>query len=74
MAVRHGLGIAFISRVAAIPGIESGRLVDVPVEGLRLERQLQVVRNASASTTPSEAALWDFVGQHREEIEQALGI
>jgi DNA-binding transcriptional LysR family regulator len=74
MAVEHGLGIAFISRVAAIRGIESGRLAVVPVEGLHLERQLYVVRNAAASTTPAETALWSFVADHREEIARALEV
>jgi DNA-binding transcriptional LysR family regulator len=74
MAVEHGLGIAFVSRVAAIRVIESGRVVVVPVEGLNLERLLHVVRNASSSTTPGEGALWWFVAEHREEIVRALEI
>jgi len=32
------------------------------------------VRNASASTTPAETALWSFVAEHREEIARALEI
>jgi DNA-binding transcriptional LysR family regulator len=73
MAVEHGLGIAFISRLAAMRGIESGRLVVVPVEGLHLERQLHVVRNVSTPTTPAKAALWGFVKESREEIARLLG-
>jgi DNA-binding transcriptional LysR family regulator len=73
MAVEHKLGIAFISRLAALRGIESGRLVVVPVEGLHLERQLHVVRNVARPTTPAEAALWDFVKEYREEIARLLG-
>jgi DNA-binding transcriptional LysR family regulator len=72
MAVEHGLGIAFISRLAAVGGIESGRLVEVPVEGLHLERQLHAVRSLRSSKTPAEAALWDFIKAHREEIAQTL--
>jgi DNA-binding transcriptional LysR family regulator len=74
MAVEHGLGIAFISRLAAARGIESGKLVEVLVEDLHLERELQVVRNAGRPKTPAEAALWDFVEGHREKIAQALEI
>jgi DNA-binding transcriptional LysR family regulator len=73
LAVEHGLGIAFISRLAAMHGIESGKLMVVPVEGLDLERQLHVVRNASSPTTPAEAALWGFVKECREEIARLLG-
>jgi DNA-binding transcriptional LysR family regulator len=74
MAVEHGLGIAFISRLAALRGIELGRLVVVPVEGLHLERRLYVVRNACSPKTPAEATLWDFVSEKREEIAQTLEI
>ncbi|MGD8997841.1 MAG: LysR family transcriptional regulator [Anaerolineae bacterium] len=74
LAVEHGLGIAFISRLAAMRGIESGRLVEVPVEGLRLERLLHVVRNARCPKAPAEAMLWGFVREHRGEIAQMLEI
>jgi DNA-binding transcriptional LysR family regulator len=72
LAVEHGLGIAFISRLAAVHGIRSGKLVEVPVDGLHLERQLYVVRNTSCPKTPAEAALWEFVGEHRETIAHLL--
>jgi len=73
MAVEHGLGIAFISRLAARHGLELGRLVEVPVEGLRLERPLYVVRNSRCAKTPAQARFWDFVRQHREKLAQTLG-
>ena len=72
LAVEHGLGIAFISKLAAMHGIRSGKLVGVPVAGLQLERQLHVVRNVSLSKTPAESALWDFIKEHREDIAQML--
>jgi DNA-binding transcriptional LysR family regulator len=72
MAVEHGLGIAFISRLAAGHGLESGRLVEVPVEGIVLDRPLYVARNVSAAKTPAEAELWDFVKEHRERIFHML--
>jgi len=72
MAVEHGLGIAFISRLAASRGLESGRLVEVPVEGMHLERPLYVVRNASVAKAPAELRLWDFVAAHRKRIFHIL--
>jgi DNA-binding transcriptional LysR family regulator len=72
MAAEHGLGIAFISRLAARHGLELGRLVEVPVEGLRLERPLYVVRNSRCAKTPAQARFWDFVKEHRERIAQTL--
>jgi DNA-binding transcriptional LysR family regulator len=72
MAVEHGLGIAFISRLAARHGLESGRVVEVPVEGVLLDRPLYVARNVSSAKTPPEAELWDFVREHRERIFHML--
>ncbi len=72
MAVEHGLGIAFISRLAARRGLESGRLAEVPVEGVNLERPLYVVRNTSAPKAPAELRLWDFVAAHRKRIFHML--
>jgi DNA-binding transcriptional LysR family regulator len=72
MAVEHGLGIAFISRLAASHGLESGRLAEVPVDGISLNRPLYVARNASSAKTPPEARLWDFVEEHRERLFHML--
>jgi DNA-binding transcriptional LysR family regulator len=72
MAVEHGLGIAFISRLAARHGLELGRLVEVPVEGLRLERQLYVVRNSRCAKTLAAIRFWDFVREQREKLAQTL--
>jgi DNA-binding transcriptional LysR family regulator len=72
MAVEHAVGIAFISRLAASRGLESGRLAEVPVEGMCLERSLFVARNASSAKTPPEDRLWNFVEEHRERIFHML--
>ena len=72
MAVEHGLGIAFISRLAAGHGLESGRLVEVAVDGILLDRPLYVARNASSAKTPPEVRLWDFVSEHRKRIFHML--
>jgi DNA-binding transcriptional LysR family regulator len=73
MAVEHGLGIAFISRLAARRGLELGRIVEVPVEGLSLERPLYVVRNSRCAKTTAQTQFWDFIQEHRERIVQTLG-
>ena len=73
-AVEHGLGIAFISRLAARHGLELGCLVKIPVEGLRLERPLYVVRNSRCARTSAQDRFWDFVREHREKIIQTLGV
>lgn len=74
VAVEHGLGVAFISHLAARHGLKSGCIVEVPVEGLRLERPLYVVRNRCCAKTTAEARLWDFIEQYRGEIAYTLDI
>jgi DNA-binding transcriptional LysR family regulator len=74
IAVEHELGMAFISRLAARHGLELGRLVEVPVEGLRLERPLYVVRNSRCAKTPAQIRFWDFVKEQREKLAQMLDV
>ena len=71
-AVEHGLGIAFISRLAARHGIELDRTVEIPVEGLSLERPLYVVRNSRSPKTPAQTRFWDFIRENRKRIVQTL--
>ena len=72
MAVEHGLGIAFISSLVTRHGLELGRLVEVPVEGLSLERPLYVVRNSRCAKTPAQIRFWDFVREQRDKLAQML--
>jgi DNA-binding transcriptional LysR family regulator len=72
IAVEQGLGIAFISRLAARHGLLSGRLVEVPVEGLHPERPLYMVRNTRCAKTLAQERLWDFFREHREIIVKTL--
>lgn len=74
MAVEHGLGLAFISRLAARHGLELGRLVEVPVEGLHLERPLYAVRSSCLTKTPAQNRFWDFVEECQEEIAHKLDV
>jgi DNA-binding transcriptional LysR family regulator len=73
IAVEHGLGIAFISRLAARHGIELDRIVEIPIEGLSLERPLYLVRNSRSAKTPAQTRFWDFIQENREKIVQTLG-
>jgi DNA-binding transcriptional LysR family regulator len=74
VAVEHGLGVAFISLLAARHGLKSGCIVEVPIEGLHLQRPLYVVRNHCCAKTTAEIRLWDFIEQYRGEIAYTLDI
>lgn len=67
MAVEEGIGVAFISRLAAARGIELGRIVEVEVEGMKLFRKIYLARNQRFPTTRAQSEFWDFV--HQPEVE-----
>lgn len=61
MAVEEGLGIAFISKLAAWRGLELGRIVEVEVVGLSLNRPLSMVRNLRLPMSRPQAEFWEFM-------------
>jgi DNA-binding transcriptional LysR family regulator len=69
MAVEEGIGVAFISRLAAARGIELGRIVEVEVQGMKLFRKIYLARNQRFPTTRAQSEFWDFV--HQPEVEMA---
>lgn len=60
MSVEAGIGIAFVSRMAAARGLALGRVVEVPVAGLDLTRAIYLVRHQRHTATPLQQAFWDF--------------
>ncbi len=60
MSVEAGVGVAFVSRFAAARGIALGRVVEVPVAGLELKRDICLVRHQRHTVTPLQQAFWDF--------------
>lgn len=72
MAVEEGIGVAFISRLAAARGIELGRAVEVKVEGMDLYRKIYLARNQRYPTTYAQSEFWDFV--HQPQVELASQI
>ncbi|GAB4570323.1 MAG: LysR family transcriptional regulator [Anaerolineae bacterium] len=54
MAVEHGLGVSFVSKLAALPRVALGRLAIVEIEGLELRNTVELVcsplRPASAAS------------------------
>jgi len=61
MAVEEGIGIAFVSRLAASRGLELGRVVEVEVEGMPLQRKIYMARNRRYPPTRAQAEFWAFV-------------
>lgn len=67
MAVEEGIGVAFISRLAARRGLELGNIVEISVEGLSLSRQIFIVRNRRLPLTKSQSEFWNFVNVGMKE-------
>jgi DNA-binding transcriptional LysR family regulator len=61
MAVEEGIGVAFISRLAAMRGLQLGKVVEVHVEGMELARSIYVVRNNSIPPTRAQVHFWEFL-------------
>jgi DNA-binding transcriptional LysR family regulator len=72
MAVEEGLGIAFISHLAAARGIALGRLVEVSVEGMALTRHLYMARNARQPQTRAQTEFWEFVKNSQTTLRQSV--
>jgi DNA-binding transcriptional LysR family regulator len=61
MAVEEGLGVAFVSRLAANRSLECGRVVEVKVQGMSLNRSIYLVRSRRYPATHSQSEFWAFV-------------
>ncbi len=71
MAVEEGLGIAFISRLAAARGIALGRIVEVAVEGMALTRNIYLARNRRQPLTRAQTKFWEYVNETKNETQMA---
>lgn len=61
VAVKEGIGVAFLSRRAAAQGIADGYVVEVPVEKLVMAQQLHMARRSDQTMSTVATAFWDFV-------------
>jgi DNA-binding transcriptional LysR family regulator len=61
VAVKEGIGVAFLSRRAAAQGVADGHIVEVPIEGLTMAQQLHMARRADQTLSTVATAFWDFV-------------
>ncbi len=59
MSVEAGIGMAFVSRMAAARGMLLGRVAEVPVQGLMLKRTIYIARHQRLAVTPLQRAFWD---------------
>lgn len=75
-AVRSGLGVTIISRLGVVEELGRGVLVEVPIEGIRLKRNLYVVYRRASPLTNLARTFLDYACQAANdtvrEIEEGL--
>ncbi|NDJ52911.1 MAG: hypothetical protein GYB68_07500, partial [Chloroflexi bacterium] len=60
MSVQEGIGLAFVSAMVALEGIQSGLLVPVQVEGVNPQQTLYLARHTGRPATTSQTAFWEY--------------
>ncbi len=65
--VRAGLGPTFLSRRAVAEDLEAGRLVEVKVPGLRLDREFLIATQRGRTRSPIAQAFLDFLTEQSAE-------
>lgn len=66
MAVAEGVGIAFVSRLAAVNDLELGKVVEVAVDGLCLSREIYLARNRRIPATRAQDLFWEYAQSARQ--------
>jgi DNA-binding transcriptional LysR family regulator len=69
-SVEAGIGLAFVSRIVASRCLQHGAVVEIPVQGLELRRQLFMIRHGRRAETRVQASFWDFC--HSDESRAFL--
>jgi LysR family transcriptional regulator, transcriptional activator of the cysJI operon len=72
MAVEEGIGIAFVSELAAARGLALGRVCKVEVEGLDLRRTIFLTRNVRQPLTRAQERFWTFVADRHTEFSDKI--
>jgi DNA-binding transcriptional LysR family regulator len=71
MAVEQGIGIAFISRLAAARCIDHGYIKKVGVEGMPLVRDIYLTRSKRTKPTRAQLEFWNFISSANIDVRQS---
>jgi len=74
MAVEQGIGVAFISRLAAARGLELGYIAQVEVEGMELTRDIFLTRCKRTPATRAQIEFWNFVNLAQIDVANSIPI
>lgn len=69
LAVEHGMGVAFVSRLVAQRSAEMGKVAFVEVDDLCLQQTIYLMRNHRLPITLSQNTFWEFVRKSSEHLD-----
>jgi len=72
-AVSNNLGVSFVSRLAAAYALAWGAVVEVPVSGIELKRELCMARRLLAQPNQVQETFWSFIHHPENDDLFALG-
>ena len=72
MAVGEEIGVAFVSRLAAERDLQMGRVVEVQVEGVSLQRDLYLARSLKLPATRAQTEFWNYVTRSKIDLQKSL--
>ncbi|MBI5841504.1 MAG: LysR family transcriptional regulator [Chloroflexi bacterium] len=72
MAVERGVGIAFVSEMAAARGLALGRIKKVEVDGLDLRRTIYMARHIDFPFTRAQGLFWEFAQSQFEKLNTEI--
>ncbi|HBX68402.1 MAG TPA: hypothetical protein DEH25_03180 [Chloroflexi bacterium] len=70
MAVEEGIGVAFVSRLAAARALEMGHIKEVEIDGMALQRSISLARNTRIPPTRAQLEFWEFI--HSQTAQDKL--
>ena len=71
-AVSSNLGVSFVSKLAAVYALSWGAVVEVPVNGIKLKRELCMARCSIAKPNQAQEAFWSFI--HHPENDDLFAL
>jgi len=60
-AVSAGIGISFVSRMSAIPFLDGNIVVDLPIQGVSLDRRIFIARRSIDTPNRARDVFWGFI-------------
>ncbi|HEX2980169.1 MAG TPA: LysR substrate-binding domain-containing protein [Anaerolineaceae bacterium] len=71
-SVEAGIGVAFVSELAAAHALALGRIRSVEIEGLDLHRTIYLARNTQRPLSRAQERFWSFAQEQRDHLARIM--